>query len=68
MKNQVENYEAVHESCDSERVVRFINQNSLTERICNMIENGDLYGLYLDDTGSIVAKDIHGDIHENILD
>lgn len=63
MKNQV----AVHEEKNSEKVVKFINQDSLTNNIFRLIENGNLYGLYYDEKGNIVAEDIYGDIHENIF-
>lgn len=62
MKNHV----AVHEEKNSEKVVKFISQDSLTKKISDLIENGNLHGLYYDEKGNIVAEDIWGDIHENI--
>ena len=63
MNNQV----AVHESQNSEKVVKFINQDSLNEEIYNLIESGNLNGLYFDENGNIVAEDIWGDVHENVV-
>jgi len=63
MENQI----AVHESRRSEKVVKFINQDSLKEEISKLIENGNLHGLYYDEEGKIVAEDIWGDVYENII-
>lgn len=61
MENQV----AVHEAQNSEKVVKFINQDSLNNEISSLIENGNLHGLYYDENGNIVAEDIWGDVHES---
>lgn len=63
MKNQV----AVHEAQNSDKVVKFINQDSLKEEVSNIIENGSLQGLYYDVNGNLVAEDIWGDVYENII-
>jgi hypothetical protein len=59
---------AVHESEKSDRVIKFINQDSLNEETSNLIENGNLYGLYYNENGEIVAEDIWGDIHEIVVE
>lgn len=63
MKREV----AIHESQKSDKVVKFINQDSLKEEISKFIENGYLHGLYYDENGNIVAEDIWGDVYENII-
>ncbi len=62
MENQV----AVHASQNSDKVVKFINQDSLIEEVSNLIENGNLQGIYLNENKEMVAEDIWGDIHQNI--
>lgn len=62
MENQV----AVHASQNSDKVVKFINQDSLTEEVSNLIDNGNLQGIYLNENKEMVAEDIWGDIHQNI--
>jgi hypothetical protein len=65
-KKIMENQVAVHEAQNSEKVVKFINQDSLNEETQSLIWNGNLHGLYYDKNGKIVAEDIWGDVHENI--
>lgn len=60
------NQVAVHESENSEKVVKFINQDLLNKEVNDLIENGNLYGIYFDEDGGMVAKDIWGEIHKNI--
>lgn len=60
------NQVAVHESENSEKVVKFINQDLLNKEVNDLIENGNLYGIYFDEDGEMVAKDIWGEIHKNI--
>lgn len=62
-----ENQIAVHESQNSDKVVKFINQDFLNEEGLNLIKIGGLEGLYYDENGNIVAQDIWGDVHENIV-
>lgn len=57
---------AVHESQNSEKVVRFIEQELLNDNIASMLENGCIVGLYYDENSEIVAEDIWGDIHTNV--
>ena len=57
---------AVHESENSEKVVKFIDQDVLNVEINNLIENGNLHGIYFDENGEMVAKDVWGDVHQNI--
>lgn len=57
---------AVHKSENSEKVIRFINQDVLNVEIKNLIENGSLHGIYLDENDEMVAKDIWGNILQNI--
>lgn len=63
MENQV----AVHEAKSSDKVVKFINQDSLKEEVSKLLENGNLQGLYYDKNGNLVAEDIWGDVYENII-
>lgn len=60
------NQVAVHESENSEKVVMFINQDVLNVEINDLIESGNLHGIYFDENGEMVAKDIWGDVHQNI--
>lgn len=60
------NQVAVHESENSEKVVMFINQDFLNVEINDLIESGNLHGIYFDENGEMVAKDIWGDVHQNI--
>lgn len=60
------NQVAVHESENSEKVVKFINQDLLNKEVNDLIENGNLYGIYFDEDVKMVAKDIWGEIHKNI--
>jgi len=63
MVNQI----AVHESKNSNRVIKFINQDRLNSEIHSLIENGNLYGLYYNENGNLVAEDIWGDVHEKVV-
>lgn len=53
MKDQI----AIHESENSERVIRFVNIEGLPDNIQKLYNNGSLYGIYLKG-GLIIAKDI----------
>lgn len=64
------NYEinqAVCQSKDSETVVKFLHEGDFTESFENMINQGQIWGVYYDENNNIVAQDIWGDVHENIL-
>lgn len=60
------NQVAVHESENSEKVVMFINQDVLNVEINDLIESGNLHGIYFDENGEMVAKDIWSYVHQNI--
>ena len=60
------NQVAVHESENSEKVVMFINQDFLNVEINDLIESGNLHGIYFDENGEMVAKDIWSYVHQNI--
>jgi len=62
MKN---NY-PIHECRGSEKVVRFVGFEELNEDTKNVIENGDLFGLYLSN-GVVFAEDIWGDIRDALI-
>lgn len=54
----------VHESATSDKVVAFIEIDSLPETIQALNENGSLYGLYYDQSGDIKANDIWNIVHD----
>ncbi len=58
---------AIHESKDSEKVIKFINTNELTEEMVKFQESGWLWGLCYDEDGKVVAVDNWGETHENVL-
>ena len=59
---------AIHESKDSDKVVKFINQNILNKDIKRLIDMGGLYGLYLNEDGVLGAQDIWGNTYLEILE
>lgn len=58
---------AIHEGRESEKVVRFMNISHLTDDALNLIKTSTLNGLYYNEEGNIVAEDIWGDVHENVV-
>lgn len=52
----------VHESENSEKITGDIEVRD--QNIIDLQDNGQLAGLYYDNKGRVVAKDIWGDVHE----
>ena len=59
--------QAICESRNSEKVIKFLTENELSESIVTAIENGNINGVYYDENNEIVAEDIWGSIHKNII-
>ncbi len=47
---------AVHESQGSDKVMKFLTENDVQDSIVNLVENGNLTGLYYNEEGEIVAE------------
>lgn len=58
---------AIHESKKSEKVVRFENEENFTEDFLKAQSNGSIHGVYINKKGEVVAQDIWGETHKNIL-
>lgn len=54
----MENNVAIHESRSSEKVVKFIALETLSQEIQNLIESGNLHGIYFNEQSEMVAEDI----------
>lgn len=67
MKNATDFRQAVHESRESDRVVKFLTGEQFTPSIQRMMENGQIYGVYYNETGELVAEDIWQEVHAHIL-
>jgi len=57
----------VYESQGSDKVMKFLTENDVQDAIVNLVENGVLTGLYYNEKGEIVAEDIFGDVHTEVL-
>ena len=57
----------IHESENSEKVVKFIELEHFTYAFQEAYNNNQVHGCYFDENGKIVYKDIWGDVEENII-
>ncbi|MBO0947228.1 hypothetical protein [Fibrella forsythiae] len=54
--------QAICESATSETVVRFAPKNSFTAKVQDMMYNGEIWGVYQDESG-VVAQDTEGNTY-----
>jgi len=55
--------QAICKSREDETIVKFVDPSQLGDEIKDMIEDNQIWGVYVKD-GSVVVEDIWGDIHE----
>lgn len=60
------NHIAIHESENSDKVVKFKPYTDFKRHIVDMYENGNIDGFYYGAEGEIFVKDIWGEVHENV--
>lgn len=60
--------QAICDSQNSDRVIKFIPKNSFTSEVQQLMQNGSINGVYYNEAGEIVAEDIWGDVHVAISD
>lgn len=56
--------QAVCESEDSDKVVKFVPKNDFKLAVQKLMNAGSVWGVFYNEEGKILAKDIWGDIHE----
>lgn len=57
--------QAVCESSEMDSpVVKFVSGNELTDEVCELIWNGDLDGLYYNEDGEMIARDVWNEEHK----
>jgi len=59
--------QAICESANSERVVKFEKIVNFAPHVQWLSKNGELFGVYYDESGNVIAQDIHGDTHPAYL-
>ena len=59
--------QAVCESRENTKVVEFLNETQLKPEIAQAIESGNIWGVYYNEEGEIVAEDIWGEVHKDVV-
>lgn len=59
--------QAVCKSKEDDTVVNFLNESDMKPKIVEAIENNQIWGVYYNEQGEIVADDICGEVHADIL-
>lgn len=67
MKNNLKKSVAIYEAVNSDKIVKFLLTKRFNEKFLAMRENGLLEKCFLDENQNILAKEISGAIHSNIL-
>lgn len=67
MKDATTTSVLICESRKSDRTAKVMNAAEFTPAFQSMLDNGDIYGVYYDKAGKVVAEDIWQQIHRNIL-
>lgn len=67
MTTQIKQKVAVFKSRENNTIRKFHMLSSFNQEIIDLEMKGDIWGFYEDEDGSVVAEDIWGDIHTDIL-
>lgn len=59
--------QAICESRESEKIIRFANENEFVPFLVHMINEGQIWGVYIAEDGEVVAEDLWGEIYEAVL-
>lgn len=58
---------ALHANKESDKVVKFIDESEFKSDFLSLQKDGCIYGVYLDSNNNVVADDIWGETHNEIL-
>ena len=67
MQNAKDFRQAVCESRDSDRIVKFLTGDEFTEEMQARLSNSQIWGVYYDEDNHLVAEDIWQEVHKGIL-
>lgn len=59
--------QAICQSRENTTVVNFLDWDQFTDSIQSMLNEGQIWGVYYDENNNIVAEDIWGEVHSDIL-